>query len=222
MSTAANPMHTLYFRIASPALIGRAAILWPAGTWLRLVKPSPRTDMPMPTPLRATTTLSLGCRRMMGPWTFLAESSIMVEGSADGDVGGLDQLGHARHLRLHQVGELLARAGHDGEALVRDLPGQLPGLERGDRLGLELLHDGRRGACRGEQAVPRQHLEVVQLRGFGDGGHVREGRVTLEAGHGDGAQLARLDIGRDRGHVGEDHGNLAAHRVGESGGFALV
>src|SRR4051794_31134804 len=112
MSAAAKPMHTLYFRMASPARMARAAILWPAGTWLRLVKPSLGTGVPMPTSVRATTTLSLGCSRMMGPWTFLAESSIMVWVSVGADVRGLDQLRHAGHLRLHQVGELLAGAGH--------------------------------------------------------------------------------------------------------------
>ena len=38
MSVAAKPMVTLYLRIGSPLAIARAAILWPAGTWLRLVK----------------------------------------------------------------------------------------------------------------------------------------------------------------------------------------
>src|SRR5437764_12818365 len=101
MSVAAKPMQTLYFRMGSPALIARAAILWPAGTWLRLVKPSPATAVPMPTSTRATTTLSFGCRRMMGPATRLAESSIMVS-SIGADVRFLDQLAHARDLGLHQ------------------------------------------------------------------------------------------------------------------------
>ena len=39
MSAAAKPMVTLYLRMGSPCLIARAAILWPAGTWLRLVSP---------------------------------------------------------------------------------------------------------------------------------------------------------------------------------------
>src|SRR5690349_21293040 len=130
MSCAAKPMHTLYFRIGSPAWIARAASLWPAGTWLRLLKPSLGTGVPMPTSTRATTTLSFGCSRMMGPATFLAESSIMaLPRSVGADVGGADQLGHPRHLRLHQVAEFLAGAAHDGEALAADLGRQLLGLE---------------------------------------------------------------------------------------------
>ena len=57
MSVAAKPIVTLYLRMGSPFLMARVAILWPDGTWLRQVSPSPSL-VPISTFDRAMTTLS--------------------------------------------------------------------------------------------------------------------------------------------------------------------
>jgi hypothetical protein len=67
MSAAANPITTLYLRIGSPLPIARAAILLPAGTWLRSVIPSRSSRVPIARSLRAMTTLSASCRRIATP-----------------------------------------------------------------------------------------------------------------------------------------------------------
>src|SRR5437868_13975413 len=76
MSAAAKPMQVLYLTIASPALMLRAAILCPGGTWLRVLQDSPGTRTPMPTLVLVTSTLSAACKRMHGPTKVFCWASI--------------------------------------------------------------------------------------------------------------------------------------------------
>src|SRR6476661_3037202 len=67
ISAAAKPITTLYLRIGSPLRIARAAILLPAGTWLRHVSPSRSRRAPIGRSLLAMRTLSFSWRRMASP-----------------------------------------------------------------------------------------------------------------------------------------------------------
>src|SRR6185436_9128392 len=63
-SSVAKPMIWLYLRSGSPFFTARVRILWPGGTRLSVLT-SPSTLVLGRMSMRATTTLSLGCRRMV-------------------------------------------------------------------------------------------------------------------------------------------------------------
>src|SRR3954451_7218135 len=63
-SSVAKPMIWLYLRSGSPFFTARVRILWPGGTRVNAAT-SPSTVVLGRMSMRATTTLSLGCRRMV-------------------------------------------------------------------------------------------------------------------------------------------------------------
>src|SRR3954451_14648946 len=63
-SSVAKPMIWLYLRSAAPFVTARVRILWPGGTRVSAAT-SPSTLVLGRISMRATTTLSLGCRRMV-------------------------------------------------------------------------------------------------------------------------------------------------------------
>jgi hypothetical protein len=64
MSSVAKPMIWLYLRSGSPCFTARVRILWPGGTRVAAAT-SPSTLVPARMSMRATTTLSAGCSRMV-------------------------------------------------------------------------------------------------------------------------------------------------------------
>ncbi len=129
------------------------------------------------------------------------------------DVHGLDHRGPQVDLRPHGGGERVGGAA-DGPARHR-LHAGLEIVRRGDlaRGGLELLHDRRRRARRGEEAEPGagdyvRHADLGQRRYVGQFGNAGRG------GDRQGAQVARADLRHDGRSLDEGEGGLVAQQAG--------
>ena len=113
---------------------------------------------------------------------------------------------------MHELRVRCGALGRDHEAHRLHA---LPDLGRGHDLlqrRLELVDDGLRRAADRRDARPAQRLEAREAA-LGDRRQVRVQRVALQAGDGQRAQLAGLDVRQRRGDVVEHHVDLASQQI---------
>ena len=86
---------------------------------------------------------------------------------------------------------------------------------------MQAVHDGLGRARRGENGLPGAHVETL-LAGLGNRRYIGQRFQTFGAAHGDGAQLAGLDVRADDQSSVEHHVHLSAHDILHGGTAALV
>src|SRR4051794_25529232 len=137
MSSVAKPMIWLYLRSASPFFTARVRILWPGGTGVAAAT-SPSTLVPARISMRATMTLSLGCRRIVS-------GAVMVSSRRQEGLGGAlgaDGINGGKQRAAFDFIQRAQRGAHTtpGHRVVASVADQrLAGGREGERH--ELLND---------------------------------------------------------------------------------